>query len=62
MTALPSSGIYNEERLIAIQADGFLVRFSDRVDGAMRTNSILFPYGQTIETNTLGWSIVGKYQ
>jgi hypothetical protein len=60
--ALPSRGIYNEKRLIAIQADGFLVQFSDRVDGEMRTNVILFPYGQTIETNILGSSIVGKYQ
>ena len=62
MFADPSNGRYDEERLIAIQADGFVIRFTDRVGGEMRTNFVLFPYGQTIETNTLGWSIVGNFK
>jgi hypothetical protein len=61
MSADPSNGRYDEERLIAIQADGFVIRFTDRVGGEMRTNFVLFPYGQTTETNALGWSIVGDY-
>jgi hypothetical protein len=61
MFADPSNGRYDEERLIAIQTDGFVLRFTDRVGGEMRTNFVLFPYGQTTETNTLGWSVVGDY-
>ena len=56
-----SNGRNDDERLIAIRADGFVVRFTDRVDGEMRTNLVLFPYGQTTETNLMAWSIVGDY-
>jgi len=50
-----------EQRLIVIRADGFVIQFTDDVGGEMRTNLVLFPYGQITETNTLGWSIVGDY-
>lgn len=56
-----SDGRYDEERLISIKADGFVVRFTNRVGGEMQTNFVLFPYGQTTETNTLGWGIAGDY-
>jgi hypothetical protein len=56
-----SNGCYAEERLIAIQADGFVIRFTDRVGGEIRTNFVLFPFGQITETNTLGWNIIGDY-
>jgi hypothetical protein len=61
MNADPSNGRYDEERLMTIQADGFVIRITDRVGGEMRTNFILFPYGQATETNTLGWGILGDY-
>jgi hypothetical protein len=55
-------GRYNEERLVAIRADGFLILFTQREGGFTQTNIILFPYGQTTETNALGWQIVGRYK
>lgn len=61
MFANPSIGRSDEERLTAIQADGFVIRLTDRVGGELRTNFILFPYGQTTETSTLGWSVIGDY-
>jgi len=56
-----SNGRNDDERLIAIRADGFVVRFTDLVDGEMQTNLVLFPYDQTTETNILGWDIAGDY-
>jgi hypothetical protein len=56
-----SDGRNDDERLIAIQADGFVIQFTEGVGGEMRTNCILFPYGQTTETNIMEWSIAGDY-
>ena len=56
-----SNGRNDDERLIAMRADGFVVRFTDHIDGEVRTNLVLFPYDQTTETNFLEWSIVGYY-
>jgi hypothetical protein len=56
-----SNGRYDEERLIAIRADGFMIQFTKRAGREMRTNYVLFPYGRTTETNAVGWDIVGSY-
>jgi hypothetical protein len=61
MFADPSHGLFDEERLIAIRADGFVIQFIHRESGETRTNLVLFPYGQVTETNTMGWTIVGSY-
>jgi hypothetical protein len=60
---------WNEERLIAINAEGFEMLFTKRWRGAglgqkihNETNVILFRYGQITETNTLGRRIVGKFK
>ena len=52
---------YDEERLAAIRSDGFLMQFTTRIGREMQTNVVLFPYGQTTETNTFTWRIVGNY-
>ncbi len=57
----PAGDRTDAEQLIAIKADGFVIRFTDRVGGEMQTNIILFPFGQTTETNTLEWHVVGDY-
>ncbi len=51
-----------EERLIAIRADGFVMRFTKRDGGETQTNFVLFPFGQTTETNILGWKIIGNFK
>jgi hypothetical protein len=56
-----SKSSLDEERLVAIRADGFVMQFTTRDGGETKTNSVLFPYGQTTETNTLGWRIVGNF-
>jgi hypothetical protein len=61
MFADPSNGLYDEERLIAMRSDGFVIQFLHREGGEMRTNLVLFAYGQVTETNTMGWNIVGSY-
>ena len=60
---------WDEMRLIAINAEGFEVRFTKRwrLSGLgqkmnQETNVILFRYGQVTETNALGWKIVGKFK
>jgi len=57
-----SSGHYDEERLLAIRADGFLMLFTKRDGGVGQTNAVLFRYGEATETNTLGWKIVGRFK
>lgn len=57
-----SSGHYHEQRLVAIRVDGFLILFTKRDGGATQTNSLVFPYGQTTQTNALGWRIVGYFK
>jgi hypothetical protein len=52
----------DEERLVAIRAGGFVIQFKTRSGGETQTNFILFPFGQTTETNLLGWSIVGSFK
>jgi hypothetical protein len=56
------SGGSHEERLIAINADGFKVLFTNTRGEVVQTNAVLFRYGETTDTNTIGWRIVGKYQ
>jgi hypothetical protein len=51
-----------EERLIAIRADGFVMRFTKRDGGETQTTFVLFPFGRTTETNTLGWKIIGNFK
>jgi len=60
---------WNEERLIAINAEGFKMLFTKRwrftgpgQSISQETNVILFRYGQVTETNTLGWRIVGNFK
>lgn len=56
-----SNGRDDEERLMAIQADGFVIRFTKYDAGETQTNFVIFPYGQTTKTNIMGESIVGSY-
>jgi hypothetical protein len=66
-----------EERLVAITPDGFEMRFTRKqcpstwatkaplVEGVnliIQTNTVLFRFQGTTETNTLGWRIVGKFK
>ncbi len=53
---------YQEERLVAIKPEGFVLLFTDREGEIVHTNLVVFPYGQTTETNALGWKIVGQYK
>ncbi|HEY5234043.1 MAG TPA: hypothetical protein VIK35_10975 [Verrucomicrobiae bacterium] len=60
---------WDEDRLIAINAEGFEMLFTKRWRWAglgqkihNETNVILFRYGQITETNTLGRRIVGKFK
>ena len=53
---------FQEERLIAIVSDGFEVLFTRRDNGVVQTNIVLFHYGEVTQTNTLDWSIVGKFK
>jgi hypothetical protein len=53
---------YQEERLVAINADGFNMLFTRRDNGVVQTNTILFRYGKTTQTNTLGWKIIGNFK
>jgi hypothetical protein len=60
---------WNEDRLIAINAEGFKMLFTKRwrYTGLgqslyQETNVILFRYGQITETNTLGRRIVGHFK
>ena len=62
MMSDPSSGRYDNERLTAIRADGFVIQFTKHDGGEAQTNFVLFPYGQTTETNMMGWNIVGNYK
>lgn len=57
-----SKSSLDEEQLVAIRADGFIMQFTTSDGGKTQTNSVLFPYGQTTETNTLGWRIVGNFK
>lgn len=57
-----SSGRQDEDRLLAIRPDGFLMMFSKRYGSVVHTNVVLFRYGETTETNTLGWKIVGRFK
>ncbi|MGA2540252.1 MAG: hypothetical protein ABSG78_01685 [Verrucomicrobiota bacterium] len=57
-----STGHYDEQRLLAIRAEGFVMLFTERDGGVVHTNAVLFRYGQTNETNTLGWKIVGRFK
>lgn len=53
---------FEEQRLTAVRADGFLMLFTKRDGAILQTNAVLFPYGETTETNTLGWNIIGRYK
>jgi hypothetical protein len=53
---------YQEERLLSIRADGFLMFLKIRDDSLTQTNIVLFRYGETTETNMLGWRIVGRFK
>jgi len=60
---------WDENRLIAINADGFKMFFTKRwrLPGLgqeihQETNVILFRYGQVTDTNAIGWRIVGKFK
>jgi len=53
---------FDEERLIAIKTAGFEMLFTKGSNGVVNTNIIFFPYGETTETNVLGWRIVGNYK
>ena len=60
---------WDEQRLIAINTEGFKVLFTKRWRLAglgqkinQETNVILFRFGQVTETNALGWRIVGKFK
>lgn len=55
-------GHSNEERLMAITADGFLVRFTIRNKDLSQTNTVLFRYGETNDTNIADWKIVGHFK
>jgi|ERR1039458_8638857 hypothetical protein len=57
-----SSGRYDEDRLLAIREEGFVILFTKRDGGVVQTNAVLFRYGETTETNTLGWKIVGRFK
>ena len=57
-----SDGHYQEERLVAISADGFVMRFTKDDGQGVRTNVVLFRYGETTETNALGCKIVGRFK
>lgn len=60
---------WHHEQLIAINAEGFEMLFTKkwRFTGPgqkinQETNVTLFRFGQITETNTLGWSIIGKFK
>jgi hypothetical protein len=68
---------FQEERLTAITQDGFEVRFTRRQcpfgqtnnmhfhqieKTIVQTNTVLFRFGETTETNTIGLRIVGKFK
>jgi hypothetical protein len=57
-----SDGQYDENRLLAIRAEGFQMLFTERDGGVVQTNIVLFRYGEDTETNTLGWKIVGRFK
>jgi hypothetical protein len=68
-TVTGTNETWDEERLIAINAEGFEMLFTKRWRWAglgqqihNETNVILFRYGQITETNILGRSIVGKFK
>ena len=53
---------FEENRLLAIKPEGFEVLFTKRENDAVQTNCVLFRYGEVTQTNTLGWTIVGKFK
>ena len=57
-----SGGHYDENRLLAIRPEGFLMLFTERDSGVVQTNAVLFRYGESTETNTLGWRIIGRFK
>ena len=57
-----STGFYSEQRLVAIHSDGFVMLFTVRDAGVTKTNTVLFRYGETTETNTMGWKIDGHFK
>jgi hypothetical protein len=61
-SASDSTGRYDEDRLVAVQADGFVILFTKREGGKTQTNGVLFRFGRTTQTNTLGWRIVGDFR
>jgi hypothetical protein len=56
------AGHYDEERLLAIRAEGFLMVFTKLKGIAVETSVVLFRYAEVTETNTLGWTIVGQFK
>ena len=68
-TSTDTGETWNEERLIAINADGFKMLFIKqwRVSGLgqeihRETNVMLFRYGQVTDTNAVGLKIIGKFK
>ncbi len=53
---------FQEERLIAIRSEGFVVLFTERAGTNVQTNAVLFHYGETNETNVLGWKVTGRFK
>jgi hypothetical protein len=60
---------WNEERLIAINTNGFKMLFTKRwrppglgQEIHQETNVVLFRYGHFTDTNAIGWRIMGKFE
>ena len=57
-----SDGHFEEERLIAIKADGFEVLLTQGQDKTVQTATVFFPFGKSTEEKVLGCEVSGKYK
>jgi hypothetical protein len=57
-----SDGHFDEERLIAIRADGFEVLLTQGQDHIAQTAGVFFPFGKTTELSVLGCKVAGKFK
>jgi len=53
---------FEEDRLIAIRADGFTIPFIKVEDQNVQTATVFFPFGETTEARVLGWEVSGKFR
>jgi hypothetical protein len=62
-STIDGTNVWSQEaRLAAIIPDGFEIRFTRCDNGVTQTNTVLFRFGETTQTSTIGFRIVGRYE